>query len=141
MLARVLLHDVEPPRKVQLAVHRRADRDRAVHAVQQPLAALANVRNGHVVQRADVAGLTALVREERAAIELDEIGAAVRFARDHRRVERMQHGILKIQTFRHTRYPPKTVRNRKTVGSENAVVTATASPASSASLPSAFASG
>ena len=71
VFAGMLLHNVEAPFEIQLAVHGGADGDRAVHAVQEPFADLVHVRNGHAVQRADVAGLSALVREERAAVKLD----------------------------------------------------------------------
>ena len=96
MLAGVLLHDIEPPRKVELAMHRGSRSNRAVGTVQKPFALLVHVQHLRVADRADVAGLTALVGEERALIEFHKIPVALRFAGEDRCVERAQHAVKKV---------------------------------------------
>ena len=94
VLAGVLLHDVEAAVKVDLPVHLGADGDRAVRAVPKALALLVHVRDRNVAEASDVAGLTALVREKRAAVELDSKAVALPFARKNLGVKFFAHGIL-----------------------------------------------
>ena len=59
MLAGVLLHEVQPPRPVDLARHVRADRQGRRAAMQHRLAAQERLRDVRAAERARVAGLAA----------------------------------------------------------------------------------
>ena len=87
MLTGVLLHEVQPPRPVDLARHVRADRQGRRAAVQHRLAAQERLRDVRAAERAHVAGLAAARGIKDRAVQLYEPAVFALLAGEHARLQ------------------------------------------------------
>ena len=87
MLTGVLLHEVQPPRPVDLARHVRAGRQSCRTAVQHRLAAQERLRDVRAAERAHVAGLAAARGIKDCAVQLHEPAVFTLLAGEHARLQ------------------------------------------------------
>ena len=123
MLTGVLLHEVQPPRPVDLARHVRAGRQSCRTAVQHRLAAQERLRDVRAAERARVAGLAASRGIKDRAVQLHEPAVFALLAGEHARLQLPGVRVRFIDADRVQGFPLRfsvffyfTIRSQKTKG-------------------------